>query len=225
VVVVDLDDDGALGSVGGGLAVLGATRRPVPVFAPATITDWLVLPCSLAHVRTKLRCAVLRRACRWLAAPVAPDEEERLAVLHSLGVLDTPPEERFDRYVQQARRITETPIALITLVDAERQWFKARAGFDMAESHRDLSICAYAILGADIFQVPDALEDDRFAESPAVTGPTRLRFYAGMPVALATGSRVGTLCVADHRPRLLDDWQLAELRRLAECVAAELQAG
>jgi GAF domain-containing protein len=160
-----------------------------------------------------------------LAAPVAPDEQARLSALHSLGVLDTPPEERFDRYVQQARQITETPIALITLVDAERQWFKARAGFDMAESHRDLSICAYAILGADILQVPDALEDDRFADSPAVTGLARLRFYAGMPVALANGSRVGTLCVADHRPRLLDDGQLAELRRLAECVAAELQAG
>ena len=225
VVVVDLDDDGALGRVGGGLAVLGATRRAVPVLAPATITDWLVLPCSLAHVRTKLRCAVLRRACRWLAAPVTPDEEARLAVLHSLGVLDTPPEERFDQYVQQARRIAETPIALVTLVDAERQWFKARAGFDAAESHRDLSICAHAILGADVFQVPDALEDDRFADSPAVTGLARLRFYAGMPVALANGSRVGTLCVADHRPRLLDDRQLAELRRLAECVAAELQAG
>jgi GAF domain-containing protein len=160
-----------------------------------------------------------------LAAPVAPDEELRLAALHSLGVLDTPAEERFDRYVEQARRIAETPIALVTLVDAERQWFKARAGLDAAESHRDVSICAHAILGADVFQVPDALEDDRFADSPAVTGPSRLRFYAGMPVALADGSRVGTLCVADHRPRLLDDRQLAELRRLAECVAAELQKG
>jgi phosphoribosyl 1,2-cyclic phosphodiesterase len=225
VVVVDVDDDGALGRVGGGLAVLAATRRALPVLTPATVTDWLVLPCSLAHVRTKLRCAVLRRACRWLAAPVAPDEEARLAALHSLGVLDTPAEERFDQYVEQARRIAETPIALVTLVDADRQWFKARAGFDAAESHRDVSICAHAILAAGVLHVPDALDDDRFADSPAVTGPSRLRFYAGMPVALADGNRVGTLCVADHRPRLLDERQLAELRRLAECVAAELQAG
>jgi phosphoribosyl 1,2-cyclic phosphodiesterase len=225
VVVVDVDDDGALGRVGGALAVLGVTRRALPVVAPATVTDWLVLPCSVAHVRTKLRCAALRRACRWLAAPVAPDEEARLAALHALGVLDTPAEERFDRFVEEARRIAETPIALVSLVDGDRQWFKARAGFELAESHRDLSVCAHAILGADVFQVPDALEDDRFADSPAVTGPTRVRFYAGMPVALADGSRVGTVCVADHRPRLLDDRQLAELRRLAELVAAELQAG
>jgi phosphoribosyl 1,2-cyclic phosphodiesterase len=225
VVVVDVDDDGALGRVGGGLAVIAATRRPIPETAPATVTDWLVLPCSIAHVRAKLRCAVLRRACRWRAAPAAPDEEARLAALHSLGVLDTPAEERFDRYVEQARRIAETPIALVTLVDAERQWFKARAGFDVAESHRDQAICAYAILGTDVLQVPDALEDDRFADSPAVSGSSRLRFYAGFPLALADGSRVGTLCVADHRPRLLDDRQLTELRHLAEYVAAELQAG
>jgi phosphoribosyl 1,2-cyclic phosphodiesterase len=225
VVVVDVDDDGALGRVGGGHCVLGATRRTPPALAPATVTDWLVLPCSVAHVRTKLRCAALRRACRWSAAPVPPDEEGRLAALHALGVLDTPAEERFDQYVELARRIADTPVALFTLVDAARQWFKARAGIDVAETHRDMSICAHAILGVDVLQVPDALEDDRFAENPAVTGPTRLRFYAGMPVALAGGHRVGTLCVADHRPRLLDDRQLAELRRLAECVATELQAG
>jgi GAF domain-containing protein len=201
------------------------TTTPSGAPAPETVTDWLVLPCSLAHVRTKLRCAVLRRACRWLAAPVAPEEEARLAALHSLGVLDTPAEDRFDQFVEQARRVAETPIALVTLVDADRQWFKARAGLDVAESHRDISICAHAILGADVLQVPDALDDDRCADSPAVTGPIRLRFYAGMPVALADGSRVGTLCVADHRPRLLDDRQLAELRRLAEGVAVELQAG
>jgi ribonuclease BN (tRNA processing enzyme) len=225
VVVVDIDDDDALGRVGGGHCVLGATRRTPPALAPATVTDWLVLPCSVAHVRTKLRCAALRRACRWLAAPVPPDEEDRLAALRSLGVLDTPAEERFDRYVEQARQIADTPVALFTLVDAARQWFKARTGIGVAETHRDMSICAHAILGVDVLQVPDALDDDRFAENPAVTGPTRLRFYAGMPVALAGGYRVGTLCVADHRPRLLDDRQLAELRRLAKCVAAELQAG
>jgi GAF domain-containing protein len=205
--------------------VLAVTRRALPVLAPATVTDWLVLPCSLAHVRTKLRSAALRRACRWLAAPVTPEEDARLAALRALGVLDTPAEERFDEYAEEARRIADTPIALVTLVDADRQWFKARAGFDTAETHRDLSVCAHAILGADVLQVPDALEDDRFADSPVVTGPDRLRFYAGMPVALADGSRVGTVCVADHRPRLLDDRQLAELRRLAELVAAELQAG
>ena len=211
VMVVDVDDE-QVDTPSGSLAVLGATRRAIPN-GVSGITDWLVLPCSIAHVRTKLRAAVLRRACRWLAAPAAPDEEQRLASLHALGVLDTPPETRFDELVELARRATETPIALITLVDAERQWFKAHAGFDATESHRDESFCAHAVLGDGFLQVPDALEDDRFAENPAVAGPTRVRFYAGVGLALADGSCVGTLCVADHRPRLLDDHQLTELRR------------
>jgi phosphoribosyl 1,2-cyclic phosphodiesterase len=229
VAVVDLDDGSldeiGLDEIGGALSLLGVTRRAIPVTGatPTVVSDWLVLPCSMAHVRTKLRAAVLRRACQWLAAPVAPDEPRRLAALHSLGLLDSPPEERFDKYAEQARRIADAPIALVTLVDAERQWFKSRAGFDLVESHRDLSICAHAILGRDVFQVPDTLQDGRFADSPAVTGPTRVRFYAGVPLALADGSRVGTLCVADHRPRLLGERQLAELRGLAERVALELQ--
>src|SRR5205085_10361120 len=123
------------------------------------ITDWLVLPASIAHVRTKLRAAVLRRACRWLAAPVAPDEEQRLTALRGLGVLDTPREERFDRLVEQARQATDTPIALVTLVDAERQWFKATAGFEATESPRDESMCAHAILTPEGLQVPDTLLD------------------------------------------------------------------
>ena len=139
-------------------------------------------------------------------------------------MLDTPREARFDRLVEQAREIAATPIALVSLVDSQRQWFKATAGFDVTESHRDQSICAHAILGPDVFQVPDALEDPRFADNPAVAGPIRVRFYAGVPLALADGSRVGTLCVADHRPRLLDDHQVEALCRLADLVVAELQA-
>ncbi len=167
---------------------------------------------------------MLRKACRWLAAPVAPDEERRLATLHGLGLLDTPREERFDRLVERAREIAATPIALVSLVDAQRQWFKATAGFDAIESHRDQSFCAHAILGSDVLQVADALEDPRFADNPVVAGPIRVRFYAGVPLALADGSRVGTLCVADHRPRLLDTQQLEALCRLADLVVAELQA-
>jgi GAF domain-containing protein len=221
VVVLDVDDE-ITGPFPGALSVLGVTRQAVPSVA-TNITDWLVLPCTIAHVRTKLHAAVLRRACRWRAAPAPPDEEERLAALYAQQILDTPAEPRFDRLVEQARRATETPIALVTLVDAARQWFKAHSGFDISESPRDESFCAHAILGEETLQVPDALEDDRFADNPAVAGPARVRFYAGVPLALADGSRVGTLCVADHRPRLLDDQQLAELRRLAALVVAELQ--
>ncbi len=222
VVVVDVDDDGgASRSVDRSAGMLGVTRQAIPSFPTAGITDWIVLPASIAHIRTKLRAAVLRKACRWLAAPAAPDEGHRLAALHGLGMLDTPREARFDRLVEQAREIAATPIALVSLVDSQRQWFKATAGFDATESHRDQSLCAHAILGPDVLQVPDALEDPRFADNPAVAGPIRVRFYAGVPLALADGSRVGTLCVADHRPRLLDDGQLEALCRLADLVVAE----
>ena len=110
VVVMDVDDDGgASRSVDRSAGVLGVTRRSVPTLPIAGITDWIVLPASIAHIRTKLRAAVLRKACRWLAAPVAPDEERRLATLHGLGLLDTPREERFDRLVERAREIAATP--------------------------------------------------------------------------------------------------------------------
>jgi hypothetical protein len=223
VLVLDVDDQGAPPSVAGDVAVLGVTRQSVPSAPTKPIRDWIVLPASIAHVRTKLRAAVLRRACRWLAAPLAPDEERRLAALHELHLLDTPREARFDRLVEEARRIAGTPIALLTLVDSERQWFKAAAGFDATESHRDESFCAHAILGPEVLQIPDALQDPRFADNPAVAGPNRVRFYAGVPLALGDGSRVGTLCVADHRPRLLDEHQLEALRNLADLVVAELQ--
>ena len=119
--------------------------------------------------------------------------------------------------------MTDTPIALVTLVDEARQWFKSHLGFPVSESPRDESMCAHAILGDDPLIVPDAVEDDRFADNPAVTGPARIRFYAGIPLVLADGSRVGTLCVGDHRPRLLDDHQVHELQRLAALVVAELE--
>jgi phosphoribosyl 1,2-cyclic phosphodiesterase/GAF domain-containing protein len=235
VLVVDLDDGdctevldrfqrdrepGAWSST----AVLGVTRsaRPAPA-GPAHVAEWLVWPATVAHIRTKLRAVVLRRACRWSAAPLPPDEDRRLESLHRLGVLDTQPEERFDRYTDAVCATLGVPIALITLVDADRQWFKSRRGVPVEETSRDESVCAHAILGADVMQVPDLLDDVRFADNPAVGGPGRARFYAGAPLVLDDGSRVGTLCAVDHRPRLLDADQLDELRRLAREVVAELQ--
>jgi len=225
VMVVDVDA-GSTSSYETGpdrLAMLAMTRRGVPPLLTESVSDWVVWPCSVAQLRTKLRAAMLRRASRWLAAPLPADEDKRLRSLRSLQVLDTEPEERFDRYAELARRATSTPIALVTLVDEDRQWFKARVGSDVVESHRDESFCAHAILGDDVFQVPDVLADARFADNPAVTGPMHVRFYAGVPLVLGDGSRVGTLCVADHRPRLLHDAQVAELRRLAALVVGELE--
>ena len=233
VVVIDMDDDTDLvaqlrarvdPAAWSRLAVLGLTRRlPGLAALPGVITDWLVWPSTLTHVRTKLRASVLRRACRWLAAPQAPDEDRRLESLRALNVLDTPAESRFDRLTESACSALGVPMALLTLVDADRQWFKSRRGTAITETPRDVSVCAHAILGPDVLQVPDLLEDPRFADSPAVAGEGRARFYAGAPLVLADGSCVGTLCVVDHRPRLLDDAQLSKLRELADEVVAELQ--
>ena len=101
----------------------------------------------------------------------------------------------------------------ITFGDRDRRWFKSRRGIDVAQSPRDQSFCAHTILGPDVMQVPDVLNDPRFADSPAILGPLRVRFYAGAPLALEDGSRVGTLCIADHRPRLLDDAQLGAVSK------------
>ncbi|HVE62834.1 MAG TPA: MBL fold metallo-hydrolase [Mycobacteriales bacterium] len=204
-------------------AVLALTRGRPPAEADALITDWLVWPATLAHVRTKLRAAVLRRACRWQAAPLPPDEERRLRSLRALDVLDTEPEERFDRYTRQACEVFDVPVALVSMVDADRQWFKSRQGVPHQETPRDASLCAHAILGDDVFLVPDLLEDDRFADSPAATGPGRTRFYAGVPLVLSDGSRVGSFCVVDDRPRVLDEAQLDTLRALAALVQEELE--
>jgi phosphoribosyl 1,2-cyclic phosphodiesterase len=205
------------------VAVIAVTRSAPATRQGISVTDWIVWPASVAHIRTKLHCAVLRRACRWSAAPLPPDEDRRLDSLRRLNVLDTPPEERFDQYTDAVCASLGVPIALITLVDADRQWFKSRRGLPVPETPRDMSVCAHVILGPDVMQVPDLLEDDRFADNPAVAGPGRARFYAGAPLVLDDGSRVGTLCVVDHRPRLLDDGQLDELRRLAREVVGELQ--
>jgi GAF domain-containing protein len=138
-------------------------------------------------------------------------------------LLDTEPEERFDRFTRIAAALFEVPIALISLVDKERQWFKSRRGIDATETPRDQAFCAHAILRNDVMQVADAHTDERFADNPLVTGGPRVRFYAGAPLSLGDGSPVGTLCVVDHRPRSLDEDQLRLLRDLSKLVEREFQ--
>jgi phosphoribosyl 1,2-cyclic phosphodiesterase len=213
------------GTLPAGVVVLAVTRRRPPSSAGALVVEWLVWPSSPGHVRTKLRAAVLRRACRWQNAPLPPDEAHRLRALHGLGLLDTPPEERFDRYTELACRTLRAPVALVSLIDTGRQWLKSRRGTPIVETPRDQSVCAHAILGSEVFQVPDLLQDDRFADNPGVREEPRARFYAGAPLQLPDGSRVGTLCVIDHRPRVLDDGQLEQLRTLAALVELELTGG
>lgn len=190
----------------------------------AGVADWLVWPFKEAYARTRLQHWLLRQPCRWSPAPWPPDEAQRLQALHGLQVLDTAAEERFDRYTRIAAGLFEVPIALISLVDQDRQWFKSRHGIDVAQTPRDEAFCAHAILERPVMQVPDALADDRFADNPLVAGAPRVRFYAGAPLAAPDGSRVGTLCLIDQRARQLDAHQLGLLRDLADLVEAELTA-
>ncbi|MGF6272776.1 GAF domain-containing protein [Massilia sp. UYP11] len=150
------------------------------------------------------------------------DEAARLAALYELLILDTPPEERFDKIAQFAAAEFDMPIVLVTLVDANRQWFKARVGMPVCETGRDVSFCAHAILRDEIMVVDDALQDPRFADNPLVTGAPHIRFYAGAPLALPSGLRLGTLCLIDRRPRTLDAMELAILGTLRDLAVMEL---
>jgi len=159
-----------------------------------------------------------------IPAPIPADEDQRIAALRAMLILDTPPEERFDRVVSFAAEEFDMPIVLVSLVDSERQWFKARVGIDVCETERSASFCGHAILQPDILVVEDALRDARFHDNPLVSGEPRVRFYAGAPLRLPGGEIVGTLCMIDRRPRTLDDTDLAILGALRELVVGELTA-
>lgn len=152
-------------------------------------------------------------------------EARRLRALHALDLLDTAPEERFDRITRLACRLLDVPISLVALVDAERQWFKSRAGIDLQETSRADSFCTYTIRDEQGLVVEDTLNDPRFRDNPFVLGAPNVRFYAGMPLAAPDGSRVGALCVIDSHARRLDDGQLRALRDLAALAGEELRAG
>src|SRR4051794_6119309 len=159
-----------------------------------------------------------------IAPSVPANEAERLAALQALNILDTPPEERFDRITRVARCLFDVPIALITLVDATRQWFKSRQGLDVCETGREVSFCAHAILADEPLVVPDAVQDARFADNPLVTGEPYGRFYAGVPLHGAGAHRLGTLCLLDRRPRELSAAELQLLHDLAAWAENELNA-
>lgn len=156
-----------------------------------------------------------------LTPPFPPNEAARLAALRALKILDTPPEQRFDRITAFARDLFQVPIALVSLVDFYRQWFKSRVGLDATETPRAVSFCAHAILSADLFVVEDAALDERFRDNPLVTSSPFVRFYAGAPLH-AGGFCVGTLCLIDHKPRRFDDRNRALLKELTGWVEREL---
>lgn len=157
-----------------------------------------------------------------IAAPIPLDEDQRITELRAMNIVDTPAEERFDRIVRLATRIFDVPIAYIALVDSDRQWFKSKCGVSAEQTGRDVSFCGHTILRQEPLIIPDARNDDRFHDNPLVTGDPHIRFYAGCPLAGPNGRNVGTLCLADQRPRALDDRQLQTFRDLAAVAEHEL---
>ncbi|MEJ7799037.1 MAG: diguanylate cyclase [Ilumatobacter sp.] len=155
--------------------------------------------------------------------PYPHDETGRLEALHRADVLDTPAEEVYDDIVRAAANSAETPISLVSLIDEDRQWFKAKVGLDADQTPRDVAFCAHAICSEDLMEVPDAHDDDRFASNPLVLDDPNVRFYAGVPLRAAAGYSYGTLCVIDTVPRVLTLDQRVGLARLARQVTVLLE--
>ena len=157
------------------------------------------------------------------AAPLPQNEDERLAELLSYDVLDTEAEQLFDDLTALASQICETPIALISLIDPDRQWFKSRVGLDAEETSREIAFCSHAILQEEVFEISNATLDPRFHDNPLVTGAPDIRFYAGAPLITPSGHAIGTLCAIDRKPKTLTEAQRASLQTLSKSVVAHLE--
>ena len=154
--------------------------------------------------------------------PVPLDETVRLLSLHSLRIMDSAPEERFDRVTRMAQRLFDVDICLVSLVDSDRQWFKSKQGLEACQTPREVSFCGHAILQEQAFVVEDAHVDERFADNPLVTGDPSVRFYAGYPVHAPDGRRIGTLCLIDKQPRSFSADEEQTLKDFAALVDDEL---
>ena len=176
---------------------------------------------SREYLRSRVRTWLMRGKFGELPTTISEAEANRLSALRSLHLLDTPPEERFDRLTRLAARLFEVPVSLITLVDEDRQWFKSKVGMDLAQTPRHMSFCTHALDEIEPLVVNDTLDDERFAENPLVVGSPHIRFYAGIPVCVA-GEAVGTLCLIDTKPRALSAEELQLLKDLGSIAQTEL---
>ncbi|MBT8092916.1 MAG: sensor domain-containing diguanylate cyclase [Gammaproteobacteria bacterium] len=158
-----------------------------------------------------------------LEAAIPLEETQRLMSLHSLRILDTPAEERYDRITRMAKRLFDVEICLVSLVDSDRQWFKSKVGLDACQTNRDISFCGHAINNGDPFIIVDAVEDERFCDNPLVTGPPNVRFYAGQPIKGPGGFRIGTLCIVDSQPREMSAEDIETLKDLGQLVEDEIK--
>mmetsp|Transcript_25134 Transcript_25134/g.54860 ORF Transcript_25134/g.54860 Transcript_25134/m.54860 type:complete len:784 (+) Transcript_25134:300-2651(+) len=192
----------------------------------AGVTDYVSKPYSPEYVKTKAHIAMSRSPCRWRKADLPRDEDARLETLQATGLLDSKPEDRYDRLTRIAARTFDVPVVLISLVDKDRQWFKSCEGLCATETPRDQAFCAHAIHRDNVFIIQDATKDDRFADNPLVTGGV-VRFYAGMPLSIMGSDnlkhRIGTLCLIDTTPRDLDKDSIRLLQDLAHLVEAEVE--
>lgn len=158
-----------------------------------------------------------------MVVPSPNNEAARVAVLHGYDILDTLPEPSYDDIVLLASQICRAPIAAVSFIDSERQWFKAQTGITLASSPRELSFCAHTIMDSDLLVIPNALEDVRFANNPLVKQSPHIRFYAGAPLTTERGEALGTLCVIDCVERTLSEAQANALRSLSRQVMAQLE--
>ena len=202
--------------------VMLAAQEDPGAGAASGVSDWLIKPFTSSYARTKIRAWVLRTECRWIRATIPADEERRIASLRELKILDTEPEERFDRVTRLAAALFDVPMAVISLVDENRQWFKSCLGSNAKETPRDAAFCAHVVYSREPMIVPDAFQDLRFADNPLVINDPRIRFYAGYPLMLDDGSCIGTLCLLDTRPRTLEGPDLERLHDLADIALREI---
>ena len=176
----------------------------------------------MLHCAFGLKIGLTKR--KSMKANLPANEAARLKALHEYQILDTLPQQAYDDISYLAAQICETPIALVSLVDADRQWFKAKVGIEAEELPRDIAFCAHTILEPEqLFIVSDAHHDKRFDANPLVTGEPHIRFYAGAPLIAPDGEALGTLCVIDRKPRQLSQEQKEALRALARQVMAQIQ--